>query len=235
MIPDDPLERSATVAEYVLGTLAEADRAEFESALARDFTLQKEVYSWQDRLLPLTGVFKPVEPSPALWGRIERGMQSSAAPQSHSRWWDSVAFWRYGTLVVAMVAIVLTLRLLGSEVGVSPSADAGRYLAILQSPDKTAGWIVEAAVGGKLRLIPLVTTAVAPQKALQFWTKAEGASGPTSLGLVAPDRITEIDVAKLPALERNQLFELTLEPDTGSPIDRPTGPILFVGRSVALN
>jgi anti-sigma-K factor RskA len=34
------------------------------------------------------------------------------------------------------------------------------------------------------------------------------------------------------ALEANQLFELTLEPANGSPLDRPTGPIQFIGRAV---
>jgi anti-sigma-K factor RskA len=41
-------------------------------------------------------------------------------------------------------------------------------------------------------------------------------------------------VAQLPAVEAQQLFEITLEPATGSPLNRPTGPILFVGRTVAL-
>ena len=37
---------------------------------------------------------------------------------------------------------------------------------------------------------------------------------------------------KLPPLQPNQLFELTLEPPTGSPIGKPTGPIQFIGRAV---
>jgi anti-sigma-K factor RskA len=41
-------------------------------------------------------------------------------------------------------------------------------------------------------------------------------------------------VSRLPALGPQQLFEITLEPDGGSPIDRPTGPILFVGSTVAI-
>ena len=36
----------------------------------------------------------------------------------------------------------------------------------------------------------------------------------------------------LPPLQPNQLFELTLEPPTGSPIGKPTGPIQFIGRAV---
>ncbi|MCF5827267.1 RNA polymerase subunit sigma-70, partial [Pseudomonas syringae] len=33
-------------------------------------------------------------------------------------------------------------------------------------------------------------------------------------------------------LQANQLFELTLEKSTGSPIGKPTGPIQFIGRAV---
>jgi hypothetical protein len=40
--------------------------------------------------------------------------------------------------------------------------------------------------------------------------------------------------AKLPALESEQLFEVTLEPQYGSPTGRPTGAILAVGRMVRL-
>jgi anti-sigma-K factor RskA len=38
-------------------------------------------------------------------------------------------------------------------------------------------------------------------------------------------------VDKLPPLQPNQLFELTLEPVDGS-TNRPTGPIQFIGRAV---
>ena len=38
-----------------------------------------------------------------------------------------------------------------------------------------------------------------------------------------------LDTAKLPTAQRNQLFEITLEPATGSPTGRPTGPILYKG------
>ena len=232
MISVDPLERAATAAEYVVGTLSAAEHDEVVQALPRDAGLQQDVYFWQDKLLAMTRMLAPVEPSPALWSRIEHSLSlaktgRSAAPAQP--WWEGLTFWRFGAAFASVLAVVLALQLRP----VDAPAPATRYLAVLQSPDKQdAGWIVEAFVGGKLRLIPLGTTTVAPQKALQFWTKAQGASGPTSLGLVPPDRVTEIDVASLPTLEREQLFELTLEPETGSPIGRPTGPILYVGRTV---
>ena len=232
MIPVDPIERAATAAEYVVGTLTPAEHNEVAQAMARDTGLQRDVYFWQDKLLAMTRMLTPVEPSPAVWSRIEHSINQAKAGRSAAvsqPWWEGLAFWRFGAAFASVLAVVLALQLRPVDAPVPGT----RYLAVLQSPDKPdAGWIVEAAVGGKLRLIPLGTTTVAPQKALQFWTKTKDASAPTSLGLVPPDRVTEIDVASLPALEREQLFELTLEPETGSPIGRPTGPILYVGRTV---
>ena len=231
MMPTDAVERAAVAAEYVIGSLPADELAEFEHSLARDFELQKNVYYWQDKLLPMTRMLAPVEPSPAVWTRIERGTKR---PVQARRWWDGLSFWRYGAIAASVIAVALALKL--TVPGIAPAPEGARYIAVLQSPDKKdAGWIVEASAGGKLRLSPMGTTPVAPQKVLQFWTKAQGASGPTSLGLVPPDRVTEIDVARLPTLEREQLFELTLEAEGGSTIGRPTGPILYVGRTVAMN
>jgi anti-sigma-K factor RskA len=53
-----------------------------------------------------------------------------------------------------------------------------------------------------------------------------------SLGLVKQGQTLRIPIDKLPPLEPDQLFELTLEPENGSPIGRPTGPIQFIGRAV---
>ena len=70
------------------------------------------------------------------------------------------------------------------------------------------------------------------QRALQLWTKADDWSGPVSLGLVQPGETVEVELDKLPKIVPNQLFEITLEPKSGSPIGKPTGPILFIGRAV---
>ena len=243
---DDPHERSATAGEYVLGTLDAAERAEFERALKEDAALQAEVYAWQDRLLGLAGRVAPAEPAAGLWSAIEASLRPGAAasagavapaasvpPAANDPAWRRLRRWQWTSgLAIAASLVLATLLVLRAPA----PADATRYLAVLQAPGSNAtGWVVEATAGGQLRLVPVGTTeAVPPGKALQFWTKAEGAAGPTSLGLVRAGQVTELPVATLPTLEARQLFELTLEPETGSPIGRPTGPILFVGRSVRL-
>ena len=65
-----------------------------------------------------------------------------------------------------------------------------------------------------------------------WWNNLHLWRGPVSLGLVKPGQTLQVPLDKLPPLEANQLFELTLEPANGSPIDRPTGPIQFIGRAV---
>ena len=220
-------DRNVLAAEYVLGLTSPEERAQVERDLDRDFELRRAVYYWQDRLFPMTRLPDPSDPSPALWPRIEKSLQPpSEAPRGG--WWESLALWRGLSVAALALAVALGVRFL------APTAAPERYLAVLQNDQKTAGWIVEIEARGNVRLVPLAATPVPPQRALEFWTKAPSATAPTSLGLVPGDRTTEIPAARLPSLEPDTLFELTLEPETGSPIGRPTGPILFVGRAVAL-
>jgi anti-sigma-K factor RskA len=81
-------------------------------------------------------------------------------------------------------------------------------------------------------LIPVGQTAVPADKTLQFWTKGTTWAAPVSLGLIQPGDTVRVPIDKLPPLEPNQLFELTLEPAGGSPTGKPTGPIQFIGRAV---
>lgn len=147
--------------------------------------------------------------------------------------WRRLRRWQItGALAMAAAVVLASLLVLRPP----PAAEGERYLAVLTAPNSTApGWVVEATAGGSVRLVPVgPSTEVPPGKALQFWTKGEREAGPTSLGLVRPGQVTELPADKLPLLEARQLFELTLEPETGSPIGRPTGPILFLGRTVRL-
>lgn len=240
----DQEDKSAAAGEYVLGTLAPALRIEFEAELARDAELQAEVYVWQDRLVGLARHVAPIEPAPRLWPAIEARIAGKSAEQSASAVKPAAAandpLWslrRWQALSgLAIVTSLVLVTLLVLRAPARPDAAAERYLAVLQSPDKSGtGWIVEATAGGPVRLVPVADAPpVPPGKALQFWTKPQGATAPTSLGLVPPGQVTELPVARLPALETRQLFELTLEPAGGSPIGRPTGPILYVGSTVRL-
>ncbi len=238
---DDPEDRDVAAAEYVTGTLAGDDRARFEAALATDADLQRAVYAWQDRLVGLARRAPPLEPAPTLWRRIEERLVAAtpiargASSAANEPLWNRLATWRATTAVAVAASLILAV-LLALRGGSMPVEPADRYLAVLQSPiGKDTGWLVEATAGTGVRLVPVGTPTVPPPgKSLQFWTKPDGATGPTSLGLVRPDEVAVVPLARLPALGERQLFEVTLEPEGGSPIGKPTGPVLYVGTTVHL-
>ena len=97
------------------------------------------------------------------------------------------------------------------------------------------GWRITVADNGDLQLTPLAQQAdYRADRSVQFWTLENNAEGPRSLGLVEPGRSLVIPAEQVGGVESGQLFELTLEPPGGSPEPRPTGPVLFIGRAVAL-
>ena len=153
----------------------------------------------------------------------------ATAKPAAANWWDSIRLWRGlaggGFAAAAVLAAVLVTRLAAPPLP--------QYVVVLVAPqDKAPGWVVQTSSSQGISLIPLAASPVAPDKSLQFWTKADSWSGPVSLGLVKPGQAVKIPLDKLPPLQPNQLFELTLEPLNGSPLNRPTGPIQFIGRAV---
>ncbi len=216
-------------AHYVLGLLEPDAQQAAEKRMAQDRGFARAVYDWQDRLLPLGQRVAPHEVSAGVLARLlERiGGRKPVAPA----WWRRAGLWQAVTAFSLVLAVALALRgPLAPE-----SASAPRYLAVLNSPGNEAVWVVEVAAGEVLTLKPVGTMPAIPTaKSLQFWTKPKGADKPTSLGLVQAGQALEVPRAKLPAVEAEQLFEVTLEPEYGSPTGRPTGPVLAIGRMIAL-
>jgi len=234
-LPPDDLHTQA--GEYVLGTLNANQRRSIESRLTYEPALRAAVDEWEQRLLPLTSLAEPIEPAAGLWQRIVASIAQPKATQvtaAKIHWWqwDSLSLWRGLTGTGFAAAAVLSAVLVARE---APPPAAPRYFVVLAAPQsQSPGWLVQAQTEGRLRLVPLGTDNVPAEKSLQFWTKGDGWSAPVSLGLVKPGEAIEVPVDKLPPLQPNQLFELTLEPYGGSPIGRPTGPIQFIGRAVKI-
>ncbi len=253
MTLDTPEDRSAAAGEYVLGTLAADEASRFEATMAQDAGLRSEVAFWQDRLLHLTTRCAPAEKLPqGGWQRLDARLPlPPATPQQVRRptraavqlaWWRQLGLWQGFSGLAVTAAIVMGAALLVRETAQTPPEV--RYVAVLADPaGRGNGWMVEMKqvanrVGsheGLLRLVPLRPNDEVPQgRVLQFWTKAPGAAGPSSLGLVSPGQVTALPLQQVPNLQPDQLFEITLEPPGGSTIGRPTGPILYIGRAVQL-
>ncbi|MBS7780627.1 anti-sigma factor [Acidovorax sp. CCYZU-2555] len=239
--------QQALAGEYVLGTLTREERQAVDALLPSNPALREAVDAWQQRFLPLVSLVEPVQPSAHLWQRIERSLEQAAAaspvpaaPVRAARkalpWWrdfESLALWRGltagGFALATLLAALLVLKV------AAPLPDT-RYMVVLVAPqDKSPGWVMQTSSARKIELIPLGAMEVPADKALELWTKADEWNAPISLGLVKPGERVEVPLDRIPGVQANQLFELTLEPPTGSPTGRPTGPIHFIGRSVKVS
>lgn len=220
--------------EYVLGTLAVAQRRQVEQRMKQEPILRTAVEEWERRFLPLISMVEEQEPSVQLWPRILQDLrkQSTTVQSGWSAWWNNLRFWRGLAASGFAAAAVLVAVMLARP---STPVFAPNFMVVLVEPqERTPGWIVEASADKKLTLTPLRTVRVPGQKSLQFWTKGEGWDKPVSLGLVEPGKIITLALDKLPPLQANQLFEITLEPENGSPTGLPTGPILFIGKAAKM-
>jgi anti-sigma-K factor RskA len=225
---DDHDALQALAGEYVLGSLPAEQRDQVEQRLPYEPALRAAVDAWEQRLHPLTALVPPQQPSPQLWRRIERSLQQDRRPaQAATPWWNLLALWR-GLAAAGLAASLVLGSLLLTRAPPAPN-----YLVVLVAPqDKAPGWVVQASNPRELQLIPLGVIEVPSDKALEFWTKADDWQGPVSLGLVKPGQPLRVPLDRLPPLQANQLFELTLENPNGSPIGKPTGPVQFIGRAV---
>jgi len=221
-------DRDELASGYVLGTLSAEQRREVEAALLLDIELRSRVQLLEAQLLPLTKLAAPVEPSSSVWPRIQASLNFAGATLKQGwSWWTSLGLWRSlsagGFATAAILAFVLLTQ----------KPVETRFVVVLAAPqDKSPGWVIQANASNQLKLIPLQVLEVPADKSLQFWTKVDSWSGPKSLGLVKPGQPLNVALDKLPPLEANQLFEITLEPYNGSPLNRPTGPVLHIGRAV---
>lgn len=234
-IPD--LDVQTLAGEYVLGILTTSQRAEVQERLAHDPALRKAIEGWNSRLLTLTALSEPPLPSPRVEKPVERHHASlpgqrkdTARRQKRSTSWrDNVGFWRALAAIGLAACVILTTQLLGQV----PAPPAPAYLVVLSAPDtKTAGWVIQASNMRGIQLVPVDKTEVPPGKVLQFWTRADDWQGPISLGLVGPGETLTVPTDRLPPLQPNQLFELSLEKAGGSPLNKPSGPIQYRGRAV---
>lgn len=226
MIPLDPIERDAMAGEYVLGTLGAAEAREVEQAMETDAALRAAVEAWQARLGPMTALAAPELPPPGLWERIERALEPPAEivalPAARPR---TPVLWRAWALGASAMAAGLAAFLVLRPV----PAPEPRLMTVLLTQQDQPAWLVEAE-GPALRLASLNPQPVPDDRVMQLWALPQGATAPTSLGLIpsGEGRITVTPATIRP--EPGMLIEITLEPPGGSPTGRPTGPILFIGR-----
>ncbi|MFI8382705.1 anti-sigma factor domain-containing protein [Pseudomonas sp. NPDC079086] len=232
MITQQPAERRALIGEYVLGLLDEAEAAEVRELIEHDSEAAQMALQWQQHFLELSDQLPPQTPSAQLWQRLQDSLGLTPAVSnvnSWLAWWQSLTTWRLTSAALAFALIIAVLPDLWRT-----DTAANSYTVVLQAPGEAAkpGWVVHVDGGGSLRLQPLLEDQIPTDRSVQFWTLIDPAIGPRSLGLVEPGKPLQLSAEQIGAVQPGQLFELTLEPAGGSPKDRPTGKVLYIGRAV---
>ncbi len=216
----------ALAAEYVIGTMRGGARRRFESLLPAHAVLREATLAWQDRLMPMTAVVDPVQPSGDVWRRISDRLDRRKSVASGA--WDRLAFWRGLTAFASVAAIGLAVLL------ATPHAVAPPVIVVLTATGAAASGAATAPIvasisgdGTTLATRSIVPVALRADRSLELWAvPAQGA--PRSLGLLPGG--TGVVALRGKVLAGADTLAVTVEPAGGSPTGAPTGPIVYAGK-----
>ncbi len=218
-------DKEALAAEYALGTLDQAERRRAKSLIVRDQAFADMVSAWEKRLAPMADDIEAVAPPEGVWTAIEHELGPGISPTKPAN--QNRPFWK-GFVTAALAASVMFLAI-GGTLFTRLQAPEPTLIAVLLDPESNPGAIVEALGGDQVRIVPLVDIAVPEGQTLEVWTLPDPDAGPVSLGTFEQPRSTDLGGWTLPNPKADQLYEISLEPAGGSPVGRPTGPVLFKG------
>lgn len=190
--------------------------------------------AWERRLAPLLEAVAPAPAPPGLFERTEAAIHGAAPGGAEivdlARLRGRVRRWRATALVAMAAAAALALYV--SVPGLTPGApDAGgRYVAVVTADDGgQAGLIIQFdTAAGIATVIPV--TAPPSGSSYEMWTIPTGETRPVSLGLLPQKAVARTGIA----VDPDQLFAISLEPEGGSPTGQPTQP-LYHGRVVRVD
>jgi anti-sigma-K factor RskA len=213
--------------EYVLGLLEPAEAAEIEAEMERDAELKAAIAASRERFLPLDTGVEPAPVDETLWQRIEAELPAQqAAPVTRPAANDNPRDgWRITALSALAATLLLAIGMTWSLMRVTEPV----VIAVLISETGEAQAVVEDFGNDSATVRLLRDFDVPADKTIQVWTLPSREMGPVSLGLMDRARSARLQGPSLPAPRSEQLYEITLEQQGGSPTGRPTGPILAKG------
>ena len=219
----------ALAADYVIGTLRGAARRRFEALLPAHTELREATVAWRDRLMPLTAVLAPVQPSSEVWRRISDRLEvDRPASSTSTSAWTRLSFWR-GLTAFASVAAIGFAVLLANPRTVPPPV----IVVLSATSDAASGAqsspLVASISGDGASLVTksITPVAVRADRSLELWAIPPGGA-PRSLGVLPSGNGTVALHGKV--LQGADTLAVTIEPPGGSPSGKPTGPIVYAGK-----
>ena len=251
-----------TAAEYALGVLDSAERAEAEARANRDAGFAQDVLAWTARFAPLIDEVAPVEPSPAVWPRIETVVNRprvrtgpAAAPAepppvpANDRGSRGDLLWRVwavGASVAAAAAIAIIVvhpQLPGGPAAPGPALFAGvggssrTLVAKLDLTESKAAAFTVAydPVQSTIYAGPDSGFSIPTGRSAELWLiPADGK--PRPMGLVDPTKPATMPMPpEFKALAKSDVtLALSIEPEGGSKTGLPTGPVVAAGKFITV-
>ncbi len=203
--------------EYVLGTLAGADRIAFEGRLQRDTAAMRAVASWAQHLQPLADAVTPTIPAPQLWQRIERELGLPTRTKSRAPMW----------IAAAVAAAIIAVAFLFPDLYMKPDVNAVAQLAPPTGGEPA--FVVSVLDDQEKLLIRAANVTRQPNNSYELWVVPQ-TGAPVSLGVIEQTGETEREVAEnlRGLLVPGGTLAVSLEPVGGSTTGAPT-TVMFVG------
>jgi anti-sigma-K factor RskA len=203
----------ALAAEYVLGVLDPAERAEAAARLKRDPTFAAMVADWEVKLAGMNDGFAEA-PAPNLLPRIEARLFPKAPAQRKSGFGFS-----FGWLSGGLVAAVLALASIATLAPPRPE-----LVASLATADNRLAYRV-THFGDTLQITRVAGVPAVTGQVHELWIIAPEAN-PVSLGLLEDQPL----VITYPTPPEGFIFAVSIEPAGGSPTGQPTGPVILTAK-----
>jgi len=222
--------------EYVVGTLRGPARRRFEQWLRHSPALRASVSAWETRLQPMLHGIADEPPPARVWTAIQRRI--TPVTEKSGSLWLNLPFWRGFALLSCGVAIVLAMLPAQPRYEIPPQA----MMAMLMDeqgrrPAMSVAWDAGKRGDTLLRIRIIGHAEMSPDTSWELWMMPAGNAGqPISLGKIG---IEENQTLRIPATLAAQLVNaagmaMSVEPRSGSPTGRPTGPILYSGHCIRI-
>lgn len=232
--PDD---RQALAAEYALGLLDGAERAEAAALAASDAEFRAEVARWSGRLAPLLDEIAPVKPPARLWARIDGALAVPAARSNVIQLHRRLNLWKGATAGAIALAASLALVIAFNPATLPPppppvGAMQPPMFAALASEESDARLVATWDPNSQMLMVAAAAgvDAVA-DRAHEVWLIPAG-GGPKPLGMLPATGRMHMRAPRDVAIELEQgaTLAISVEPMGGSPTGLPTGPVIAAGK-----
>lgn len=233
----DLSDDDALAAEYVIGTLDDAERNAADRRRRNDAPFDQLVEDWTRWLSPLLETLPEVEPDgrvrEAVMAEVDRLRSTPAALRDGSQVIQlrrQLRTWRVAATLTTALAAMLALWVARAELQPARSTE---YLAVLQQGADAPVFLASLDLDHRRMIVVPSGATAQSDKSFELWMIGSDSGGPQSLGLLdaaGPVRTSLPDVG--PDVISKATYAVTLEQKGGSPTGKPSSAPVYVGRLV---